>query len=203
MRKTREEAELTRQLILDTALKIFNRKGYARTTLEGVAREAGVTRGAIYWHFASKFEMFRAILQALYQRAIKRMTAILSSQHRPLEKLRLLLEDFFLMMENREEFRLLEEVQIFKYDKKLELTELFHGHLENVKMLKDMVTDLMESGIDAGEFKPDLDPEITAVALMSFIGGIKSAWLSGLTDFSLVENAEKMIHIFIYGIANE
>ncbi|MBE0690797.1 MAG: TetR family transcriptional regulator, partial [Anaerolineae bacterium] len=58
VRKTKEEAELTRQAVLAAALKVFSRQGYAATRLEEIADEAGVTRGAIYWHFKNKADLY-------------------------------------------------------------------------------------------------------------------------------------------------
>ncbi len=60
-RQTKEHAERTRERIVDAAEQVFYRRGIARATLEGIAREAGVTRGAVYWHFADKVELFIAV----------------------------------------------------------------------------------------------------------------------------------------------
>ena len=62
-RKTKEEALETRNLILDTAQKVFYSKGVAHTSLNDIARAAGVTRGAIYWHFQNKADLFNAMLE--------------------------------------------------------------------------------------------------------------------------------------------
>jgi len=61
MRRTKQESEATRQGILAAARRVFARSGVTRTTLEHVAAEAGVTRGAIYWHFANKKALFDAM----------------------------------------------------------------------------------------------------------------------------------------------
>ena len=87
MKKTKEDAALTRKMLLDAALNVFSHKGYAQSSLEEVAREAGVTRGAIYWHFSNKFEMFYAVLQELYKKAGARVQKIIDSDQRPLSKL--------------------------------------------------------------------------------------------------------------------
>ncbi len=60
-RQTKERAEQTRERIVDAAEQVFYRRGVARATLEEIAREAGVTRGAVYWHFADKVEVFGAV----------------------------------------------------------------------------------------------------------------------------------------------
>ena len=56
-KRTHEEAERTRQAILDSALRLFSRRGYESTSLSDIARFANVTRGAIYWHFKDKGEI--------------------------------------------------------------------------------------------------------------------------------------------------
>ena len=63
MRRTKEEAEQTRQDLLDAALTVFSQKGYTATRLEDVARTAGVTRGAIYHHFGSKADLYGALIE--------------------------------------------------------------------------------------------------------------------------------------------
>lgn len=65
MRRTKAEAEATRKKILDAAERMFYEKGVSDTTLEEVASEAGVTRGAIYWHFANKTDLFLALYEAV------------------------------------------------------------------------------------------------------------------------------------------
>lgn len=64
-RKTKAEAELTRKQILEAALRAFHARGVSRTTLEEVAKAAGVTRGAVYWHFANKTELFFAMREQI------------------------------------------------------------------------------------------------------------------------------------------
>lgn len=61
-RKTREEAEQTRNLLLDAAERLFSERGVSKTTLADIAAEAGVTRGAVYWHFQNKLDVYRALL---------------------------------------------------------------------------------------------------------------------------------------------
>ncbi|WP_017444152.1 TetR family transcriptional regulator [Gayadomonas joobiniege] len=63
VRKTREEALETKNLLLDAAETVFYNKGFSSTTLMDVANEAGMTRGAIYWHFKNKSDLFEAMVE--------------------------------------------------------------------------------------------------------------------------------------------
>lgn len=60
-RRTKVEAEQTREQIIDAAEELFLTRGVARATLEQIAQAAGVTRGAIYWHFRNKTDLFDAM----------------------------------------------------------------------------------------------------------------------------------------------
>ncbi len=63
MRRTKAEAEETRRGILAAAERLFHAKGLASTSLEEIAAEAGVTRGAVYWHFANKADLILALFE--------------------------------------------------------------------------------------------------------------------------------------------
>ena len=65
VRRTREEAIQTRESILDAAEDVFREKGVSRSSLEEVARRAGCTRGAVYWHFANKRDLLLAMCRRM------------------------------------------------------------------------------------------------------------------------------------------
>ncbi|WP_029462626.1 TetR family transcriptional regulator [Serpentinimonas barnesii] len=62
-RQTKAEAELTRQRLLDAAELLFLERGVSRTSLHDIAAAAGATRGAIYWHFQDKADLFNAMME--------------------------------------------------------------------------------------------------------------------------------------------
>lgn len=63
MSQRKADAERTRELILDAAEITFLAQGLSRSTLADIAKAAGVTRGAIYWHFEDKAAVFDALLE--------------------------------------------------------------------------------------------------------------------------------------------
>lgn len=72
-RKTKENAELTRQRLIAAARQVFLEHGVSRTTMEHIAVQAGATRGAIYWHFDNKIELFQAMREQVFLPLIDRM----------------------------------------------------------------------------------------------------------------------------------
>ena len=61
-RRTKEDAQATREGILDAAEDCFRENGLSGTSLEAIAAAAGVTRGAVYWHFKNKAEVLDAVI---------------------------------------------------------------------------------------------------------------------------------------------
>ena len=62
-RRTKEEALETRNKLLDSAEEMFQSQGVSRTTLQDIAHHAGATRGAVYWHFKDKADLFDAMME--------------------------------------------------------------------------------------------------------------------------------------------
>ena len=81
VRKTKEDAELTRLSIIDAARIVFLARGVSRTTLEHIATQAEVTRGAVYWHFKNKAEIFHALRDQAFLPLIDRMDDMLAVEN--------------------------------------------------------------------------------------------------------------------------
>ncbi len=62
-RRTKADALATRNALLDAAERLFDEKGVSRTSLNDIALAAGTTRGAIYWHFKDKADLFNAMME--------------------------------------------------------------------------------------------------------------------------------------------
>ena len=62
-RRTKEEAQATRSALLDAAEHVFHAQGVSRSSLAEIAQAAGTTRGAIYWHFKDKADLFNAMME--------------------------------------------------------------------------------------------------------------------------------------------
>src|SRR3546814_17346045 len=63
MRRKKEEGLENRERMLDAAERIYYGRGVSRTTLDQIARAASVTRGAVYWHFQNKSDLFNAAVE--------------------------------------------------------------------------------------------------------------------------------------------
>lgn len=90
-KKTHAEALITKQNILDSAFVLFSENGYDKTSLTDIAKHAGLTRGAIYWHFADKGDILCELCMRLAQKINLRddlMEACDIAEQDPLSKIR-------------------------------------------------------------------------------------------------------------------
>ncbi|WP_432093000.1 TetR family transcriptional regulator [Streptomyces sp. bgisy100] len=85
MRRTAEEAAQTRAALLDAALFVFAEQGLASARLADVAQRAGLTRGALYYHFADKSALHAAVMAHSWETVTEPVWGILSSDA-PLEE---------------------------------------------------------------------------------------------------------------------
>lgn len=113
MRRTKEDAALTREKIFRAGISVFASKGYAAGTLGDVAREAGVSRGAIYWHFRNKEAFFQetvARLNRTYDDLIGKAMTTLKTGVEPVEAIELAVAEIIRRYARDREFRTLQEL---------------------------------------------------------------------------------------------
>jgi AcrR family transcriptional regulator len=83
-----EQADATRAALSAAARQLFTERGYAATSTTEIVERAGVTRGALYHHFAAKEELFRAVFEQLEGEVTKHVTEEALTSADPLEQLR-------------------------------------------------------------------------------------------------------------------
>jgi TetR/AcrR family acrAB operon transcriptional repressor len=101
-RRTKEDAEQTRKQLIDAARTVFHQCGVSRSTLEKIAQAAGLTRGAVYWHFKDKAELFFAMREDVFAPMVERTDALLFSESyaNPLDAIEASLKEFFRVLED-------------------------------------------------------------------------------------------------------
>lgn len=200
-RKTKAEAAATRQALLNAALIVFSQKGYAAARLEDVAAQAGVTRGAIYWHFGSKADLYNTLvgetlerIQGVVDRAVSGGGSFLDIQRRVMVYIITLLEE-------DATYRAVQELTVLKTGYEPELAQGLDKKREAMRQVEEHIAGYFRMGIQLGELRADLDPIIAARAMLAYINGISVNWLLDQRAFSLRESAPLLVEVFIRGIA--
>lgn len=203
MRRTKEEAEQTRQNLLDAALRVFSRKGYEVARLQDIAAEADVTRGAIYHHFGSKSELYTALVEEASMEGNALIAQAIGEGGSFLDVLRRTFVYSFQAVADRPHLRAVMELISFKTGVSQELTELTARLREQTNQSISQIGGYIQMGIDSGELRADLDPQAAAAALLATQSGLINLWLSNQEIFSIKEKAEQLADIYIYGIATQ
>ena len=200
MRRTKEEAAVTRGQLLKKALKVFSKKGYAATTLEDIASEAEVTRGAIYHHFGGKAELYNTLVREYADRGNVIMQQAVSEGGTLIEILRRVFVRQIQIIEDDREMRALMELYLFKTGLVSELEEGRQQQIESGVGLIEMLAGIMQQGMQAGLLRSDVDPREMARAYLAFSNGLISLWLTAPNQFSLKASTESFADILMAGI---
>lgn len=199
MKKTKEEAAETRQTIIQAALSVFGRKGFSDTRLEEIARVAGVTRGAIYWHFNNKVDLFQALMIDCTDKMVKRFDSIMNSADSPLKRLKTMIYEFLTSIGKEREFKEMENI-FLSLNIPDNLEPIFKERERHLEIMTQKLIHLLEEGVEQKEIAPHLDLKATAFGLMSYLAGIRKHSKMIPLNFPLEEKAETFISIICDGI---
>jgi TetR/AcrR family transcriptional regulator, acrAB operon repressor len=196
MRNTREDAEQTIRALLDAALKVFSREGYAAARLEDVAKEAGVTRGAIYRIFGSKPALFSRLVEETAEDGQADLAQAVRVGGSTQEILRNTLVGTLHRTQTDTRFReAVALMQIHTGDP----SELAALHRARADQQIRQVTALFEQARVQRKLRPGLDPMVAARAFIAYQDGLVAACLANPAG-DIPQNAEQLADIFVRGI---
>lgn len=197
-RCTKEKALETRERILDAAEDVFDARGVSKTSLADVAAAAGLTRGAIYWHFTNKADLFEAMCQRirLPMQTVIEATADINTSD-PLGQLHA--AGMYVMRQtvadphHRKVLTIMfHKCEIVDADDPILIQRqqwLDHGQLNLERILANAQA--------KGQVPADLDLRLAAMMLHVTFDGLLHLWLFAPHSFDLVADAEKILEASI------
>ncbi len=199
MRRTKEEAETTKQNLLAAGLQVFSRKGYQATRVEDIAKEANVTTGAIYHHFGGKSALYVALVEKSDAKTNRLAQQIIDEGGSPATILRRLLIRLFEFLEEDKEYQAVVELFLNKTEFSAELSFVSEQTRKGRRQLTQFLSNLIRAGVEAGDFHAEISPETTAIALVGFMNGMSLTWVQDPEYFSIKERAENLVDAFLFG----
>jgi len=193
-RKTKEEALATRQAVLDAAVRVFAVKGVARSSLDDIAKEAGVTRGAIYWHFANK----AALLDALWDQVLQLYAALAEASESPdepdpLGKMKALYVSFFTgLVEDPRQLQLF-RILFDDSDRSKDTESVRQRHADCRQERFQGIQKVLGNARDKGQLPPDFDVRVGAISVLAFIHGLISSWILTPDLFDIKQESPLLI----------
>ena len=201
VRRTKEEALATRASLLDAAERLFQAKGVSRTSLNDIAVAAGTTRGAIYWHFQDKADLFNAMMERVtlpMENALGPAAA--GRDQDPLPLLRDGLLGVLRQLAEDEQTRRVLEVATQKVEYVDELGAVRSRHIAMRQQFLVRIERALRGSARWRGIRLAVPAPVAAHGLHALLDGLIQNWLLDGSAFDVVRTGEKTIDTYLAGL---
>jgi AcrR family transcriptional regulator len=188
-------SEERRGQIIEAALARFTRHGYANTTMDHIAAESGLSKGAIYWYFESKDDLFQAAANSVMEELVERSMAAMMGCQTATEQLRVgarCLVDLCRDIESY--FGLI--IEFWTQSERRDEATAFWSDM--IRQYHLAVEAIFEAGVQAGEFKP-VDTEALSWMIMAAYDGL-AAYHMMMPEIDMERISEGFIEALMEGL---
>ncbi len=205
-RRTKEDALATRNALLDAAECLFQTQGVSRTSLQDIARHAGATRGAVYWHFKDKADLFNAMMERVTLPMeccgsdAEGDVSIMEIEAPALERMRELALNVLGQIVHDPQTRRVFEVATQKVEYVEELHAVRSRHLSARNNFVRLMDKSMETAARQGDIKLPVATSIAAQGFHALIDGLIQTWLLDPPAFDLLEIGQSAIDVYLHGL---
>jgi TetR/AcrR family transcriptional regulator, acrAB operon repressor len=201
VRRTKEDAELTYSGLLDAAELVFKEKGVAASTLSDIAKVAGVTRGAIYWHFKDKSEL----VHAMCERATLPMEAMFNEimsvgGNDPLGSIQKLTAHALRQLATSGQQQTVFDILFHKCEKTGEMALMFEREQDSRADCHSKIETLLRQAVKQGQLPADTHTGLAMHALHAFMVGVMHEWLLNPAAYDLAKHADALVGTIIAGL---
>ena len=187
-----------RAQIIEAALACFVREGYNNTTMDDIVAESGLSKGSLYWYFKSKDDLFAAALMSVFVDVGQEAVAALEQCTTASDKMRAVARTATGFSRAAEGFFNLFLEFWASSPRRDEASQLWVGLLAQYK---DVVVEIIERGVENGEFKP-VDAEQLAWAMMAAYDGL-AAYIMLMPGLDLDRISQVFVETLLGGLAAE
>lgn len=196
-RKTKEESEATREKLLDAAEEAFLENGVSRTSLERIARHAGLTRGAIYWHFQDKSDLFEAMLERVHPPMAELVEELCRThQGDPVETLRGLCRHGLNRIAEDPRHRRVYTILLHRSERVDDINPAVTRQDALIAEIIDLFEQQFERVRALGRLNPAIPPRVAAMALHAYMSGLFSQYLRKPAECDLEHDADTLLEAF-------
>ncbi len=202
MRKTKTEAFATRSAILDAAEHLFQAQGVSGTSLQDIAAAAGVTRGAVYWHFKDKGDLFNAMMARVclpMEEGAAGLAAAAASP--PLETLRAHLRGILERVAADAQVRRVFQIATQKVEYVDEMATVRERHLQMRRDHLAVLARLLRAAQRRGDIVPAPPARQLAIGLHALVDGLIQNWMLDPASFALRAVGCKAVEAHLAGLS--
>ena len=194
MRKTKTEAQKTRQYLLDAALEVFWRDGVTRASLQAIAQEAGVTRGALYWHFKNKEDLFETLFEQQYADFFAAFNdQTLRDNQDVWTHLQHNLTAMFETLATRESKHKFCNVMFSKCEQTAGNETITELACRYHRLFQKQIAYALQLSREQGRLPENTDIELAAIYLESSLVGLIKIWIDEPERFDLIAKSKRVI----------
>ncbi|HQA10069.1 MAG: TetR family transcriptional regulator [Zoogloea sp.] len=191
VRRTKEDAEVTRRQIVEAARRVFLECGVGRTSLEKVALAAGVTRGAVYWHFKNKSDLFFAMREEATLPFLDRVIFD-EEDDDPLGGIERALQEIIRVLVDQPQTRETLDIVTFKCEYVDEFSGMMNCTSGQFHFLQQLIDAYGRAALK-NQLRAGVDPEALAYDTFLFVSGLVRNWLASPPVERLHAGAEDFI----------
>jgi len=199
-RRTKEEALVTRERLLDAAERVFLDRGVGHATLAEVADAAGVTRGAVYHHFDSKAELFEAMVARAEMPMDTAFAPAEASVTDALGALRERVLNALQHLASSARVRRVFEVVFLRCEYTDELAAVEKRRLKEREHCLGLCGGLLEQAVAQGQLPRNTDTRAASLLLHTLVGGLMRDWVQAPRSFDLRTAAPQLVDLFLAGL---
>lgn len=200
-RRTKEDAQATRDRLIDEAELVFHAKGVSRSSLAEIAENAGLTRGAIYWHFKDKADLFNAMMDRATLPLENAMQSVGTEPGTdPLETLRAAMLNTWQRMLDDAQLRRVFEVAVHQVEYVEELRAVRERHHAVREQCLVDFRRAIEAGAALRGVTLRVPAPLAARGLQTLAWGMIQDWLLDPEAFDLIETGEISLDIYLTGL---
>ena len=194
MRKTKTEAQKTHQHLLDAALEVFWRDGVTRASLQAIAQEAGVTRGALYWHFKNKEDLFETLFEQQYADFFAAFNdQTLRDNQDVWTHLQHNLTTMFETLATRESKHKFCNVMFSKCEQTAGNETITELACRYHRLFQKQIAYALQLSREQGRLPENTDIELAAIYLESSLVGLIKIWIDEPERFDLIAQSKRVI----------
>ena len=200
-RRTKEDAAITREQLLDAAETVFRQRGVARSSLAEVAAAAGVTRGAVYWHFRDKADLCAAMCErALLPLETSLRDASAAEHDDPLAVLRELALAALTRLATDPRSQAVFEVMLHESVESAEMAAIAERKQRERRQCLTHIERVVQQAVACGQLPDDTDASLAARALHACVGGIMQDWVLDPAAYDLENSAAGLVDAIVAGL---
>ena len=200
-RRTKEDASATRSGLIDAAERVFCEKGVSRASLSDIAQAAGATRGAIYWHFKDKVDLFSAMMERVTLPLEQGYGEFESSTcPDPVQRLRAVLALVLYGVASDERTRRVFEIALYKVEYVGELVGVRDRHVAASDAFTHQLARDFGLAAQLQQVVLPMTPVEAAIGLHALFDGLIRGWILGGGAFDLVNVGRVGTDAFLSGL---